>query len=117
MIKKTKPSHAACACGAAAVQLRFGSGGPARSRRDGFSLLELMIAIVILGLGLVMVATTYPIGWQRAVRLADYTRQISVIEAAHTSAWDSTRLFTLKSTNVVWCCPMSTHARVRRKTD
>ncbi len=39
----------------------------ARPRRvTAFSLMELMIGIVILGLGLVMVATMFPVAWTRA---------------------------------------------------
>lgn len=41
--------------------------------RAGFSLIEMMIAIVILGLGLTMVATMFPVAWERTRRLNDQT--------------------------------------------
>ena len=50
--------------------------------RSGFSLVELMIAIVILGLGLVMVATMFPVGWGRARDLGEFTQQQSITPAA-----------------------------------
>lgn len=47
-------------------------------RRGGFSLIELMIAVVILGLGMVLAATMFPVGWGRARRLAEFTTQATV---------------------------------------
>src|SRR5262249_36903096 len=45
-------------------------GGAARRLpRKCFSLVEMMIAIVILGLGLIMVATMFPVAWDRARKL------------------------------------------------
>lgn len=42
-----------------------------------------MIAIVILGLGLIMVATMFPVAWQRARTLGEYTIQTTVTQSAH----------------------------------
>lgn len=52
-------------------------------QRRAFSLLELMIAIVILGLGLVMVATMFPIAWDRARALNEQSLSQSIIGVAH----------------------------------
>lgn len=43
-----------------------------------FSLIEMMIAIVILGLGLIMTATMFPVAWTRARSLTEYTTQRSI---------------------------------------
>ncbi len=51
-------------------------------RRAAFSLLEVMIGIVILGLGMVMVATIFPVAWSRARTLSEYTSQRVVTAAA-----------------------------------
>jgi len=56
-----------------------------RSQQAGFSLVEIMIAIAILGFGLVMVATMFPIAWQRARTMAEFTSQTAAVESAHTS--------------------------------
>jgi len=56
-----------------------------RLHSRAFSLLEMMIAVVILGLGLVMVATMFPIAWGRARKLVEYTSQAAVTEATHAS--------------------------------
>ncbi len=42
-----------------------------------------MIAIVILGLGLVMVATMFPVAWDRARTLSDYTVEQAASSGAH----------------------------------
>ena len=56
-----------------------------RNRRvRAFSLIELMVAIVILGLGLVMVATVFPIAWGRARTLSEQTTQATITQVAHT---------------------------------
>lgn len=55
-----------------------------KSRR-AFSLIELMIAIVILGLGMVLVATMFPVAWSRARRLTEQTREVAVSQAASTT--------------------------------
>ncbi len=47
-----------------------------------FSLVEMMIAIVILGLGLVMVATMFPVAWDRARDLSEHTIEQSAASAA-----------------------------------
>jgi len=60
-------------------------GGETRAGR-GFSLIELMVAIVILGLGLVMVATMFPIAWGRARDLSEFTVQQSITPAAENLA-------------------------------
>ncbi len=43
----------------------------------------MMIAIVILGLGLVMVATIFPVAWDRARTLSDYTVEQAASSGAH----------------------------------
>ena len=53
-----------------------------RVRRGGFSLIELMVAITILGLGLVMVATMFPVAWNRARTLSEVTTESTVIDTA-----------------------------------
>ena len=53
--------------------------------RRGFSLIEMMIAIVILGLGLIMVATMFPVAWGRARRLQEFTSQVSCTSIAETT--------------------------------
>ncbi len=50
--------------------------------RAGFSLLELMIGIVILGLGMVMVATIFPVAWSRARTLSEFTVQRTITASA-----------------------------------
>jgi hypothetical protein len=45
--------------------------------------MELMIGIVILGLGMVMVATIFPVAWERARTLNEQTIQQSVVANAH----------------------------------
>ena len=57
-----------------------------RRGRPAFSLLELMIAIIILGLGLVMVATMFPVAWERARQLSDFTVQKASLANAHAAA-------------------------------
>lgn len=49
----------------------------------GISLAEMMIAVVILGLGLLMVATLFPVSWLSARKLAEHTTTLSCQEAAH----------------------------------
>jgi hypothetical protein len=46
---------------------------------------ELLIAIVILGIGMLMAATMFPIAWSRARDLAEFTVQSSASEAAETT--------------------------------
>jgi len=53
------------------------------SSRSAFSLIEMMIAIVILGLGLVMVATMFPVAWDRARTLSEHTTEQTIASAAH----------------------------------
>jgi hypothetical protein len=43
-----------------------------------------MIAIVILGFGMIMVATLFPVGWERARQLSEYTMRQTVVGNAHT---------------------------------
>jgi len=50
--------------------------------RGGFSLIELMIAIIILGLGLVMVATMFPVAWGRARDLSEFTTKQTITPGA-----------------------------------
>ncbi len=47
-----------------------------------FSLVEMMIAIVILGLGLIMVATMFPVAWDRARTLSEFTVEQSAAAGA-----------------------------------
>jgi prepilin-type N-terminal cleavage/methylation domain-containing protein len=61
-----------------------GRGGLRAARGAGFSLVELMIAIVILGFGMIMVATLFPVGWERARQLSEYTMRQTVVGNAHT---------------------------------
>jgi len=63
----------------AACRVRFAAG---TQRRAGLSLAEMLIAIVILGLGLIMVATLFPVSWTRARELAEYTVQSNVTNQA-----------------------------------
>jgi hypothetical protein len=51
-----------------------------------------MVAIVILGLGLVMVATIFPIAWGRARQLSEVTTQKSITEGAKTALGLLTRV-------------------------
>ncbi len=51
-------------------------------RGCAFSLVEMMIAIVILGLGLVMVATMFPVAWGRARTLSEHTVERSITPGA-----------------------------------
>jgi hypothetical protein len=53
-----------------------------------------MIGIVILGLGLVMVATIFPVAWTRARVLSEYTVQRSVDAMAHDAVRSITRVST-----------------------
>lgn len=70
--------------GRSASPFSFGpcpSTGGTRCRR-AFSLLELMIAIVILGIGMVMVATIFPIGIDMAAQTVQMNIAQSVADAA-----------------------------------
>lgn len=49
------------------------------SQRPAFTLLELMMAIVILGLGLVMVATMFPVAWTRAKDMSELTARQTIV--------------------------------------
>lgn len=60
-----------------------------RHDHRAFSLIEMMIAIVILGLGLVMTATMFPIAWTRARSLTEYTTQRAVAQSAAAALSDS----------------------------
>lgn len=57
--------------------------GHAACRAGAFSLLELMIGIVILGLGMVMVATMFPVAWGRARMLGEFTVERAITGNAH----------------------------------
>ncbi len=48
-------------------------------------MIEMMVAIVILGLGLLMAATMFPVGWTRARDLAEFTTETSTAENAATT--------------------------------
>ncbi|UCF33920.1 MAG: prepilin-type N-terminal cleavage/methylation domain-containing protein [Phycisphaerales bacterium] len=60
-----------------------GRGGARAARGSGFSLVELMIAIVILGFGMIMVATLFPVGWDRARKLSEHTTRQTVMGNTH----------------------------------
>ncbi len=47
--------------------------------------MEMMIAIIVLGLGLVMVATVFPVAWGRARKLSEFTSQEAIAETAYTT--------------------------------
>ena len=64
-------------------QSRTAGFGLRGTRTPGFSLLELMIGIVILGLGMVMVATMFPVAWGRARTLGEFTVQRAITGNAH----------------------------------
>ena len=51
-------------------------------RRSGFSLIELMIAIIILGLGMVMVAMIFPVAWDRARDMSEETKRSTIVDTA-----------------------------------
>lgn len=53
--------------------------GSRAGRRLGFSLIELMVAIVVLGLGLVMVATVFPIAWGQARKYSEAGTMKSIV--------------------------------------
>ncbi len=57
--------------------------GSSKGARPAFSLLELMIGIMVLGLGMVMVATMFPVAWHRARELNEYTIQKAAAAGAH----------------------------------
>lgn len=61
------------------------------SLRPAFSLIEMMIAIVILGLGLVMTATMFPVAWTRARTLTEYTTQRVVAQSAAATITETLR--------------------------
>lgn len=63
-----------------------------RTARSAFSLAELMIAIVILGLGLLMVASMFPVGWLKARELAEFTTSQSIISVAETTVKQLSRV-------------------------
>ena len=62
------------------------------SIRPGFSLAELMIAIVILGIGLLIVAGMFPVAWTKARDLSEFTTSTSCTEAAETTVKLLTRV-------------------------
>jgi len=66
------------------VALRHHPGDttPGTRHHRAFSLIELMVAIVILGLGMVMVATMFPVAWGRARDLSEFTSHQSIGFAA-----------------------------------
>ena len=53
-----------------------------RTAQSGFSLAELMVAIIILGIGMTMVATVFPV----AIRMSGDTVQMSIAHAASDAA-------------------------------
>jgi len=77
-------------CASLRCGMRIRAGNPRRKPNPSefiiwhfaFSLIEMMIAIVILGLGMIMVATMFPVAWTRARQLSDQTNLSAVVEAA-----------------------------------
>ncbi len=61
-------------------------------RRLGFSLLELMIGLSILGLGLIMLATIFPVAWGRTRTLAEFTVEQTLTDNAHVIVQTLTRV-------------------------
>src|SRR5271170_4830714 len=62
--------------------MRFGTSeirSQKSEARRGFSLIEVMLSVFILGIGLIMVATIFPVG-------ADWTRQTAQNDVAQTVA-------------------------------
>jgi len=55
-------------------------------------MIEMMVAIVILGMGLLMAATMFPVGWLRARDLAEFTTETSAAESATTTVQLLTRV-------------------------
>lgn len=55
------------------------------SRRAGFSMAEMLVAVVILGLGLLMAGAMFPIGWTQARDIGEYTAHVSTSNAAETT--------------------------------
>jgi len=74
------------------VRASDGCRAPQRSRTRGFSLIELMVAMTILGLGLVLVATMFPVAWTRARDLAEYTTQEDITDSAEVILKQITRV-------------------------
>ena len=92
MVARGRPEHSAIASGARLCRDATAATGGGRyfgsglfRRSPAFSLIEMMIAIVILGLGLVMVATMFPIALGRARTLSEFTRQTAIANAAETT--------------------------------
>lgn len=65
---------------------------PMPPQRRAFTLMELMIGIVILGLGMVMVATIFPVAWTRARTLSEYTVQRAITQGAHPTVMSLVRV-------------------------
>lgn len=59
------------------------AGAFAARPRCAFSLIELMIAVVILGFGMILAAAMFPVGWVRARQISDHTARVASVEAAH----------------------------------
>lgn len=57
------------------------SASPARL--SAFSLIELMIGIIILGIGMIMIASMYPVAWNRARELSEFTTQRAATDNIH----------------------------------
>jgi prepilin-type N-terminal cleavage/methylation domain-containing protein len=66
------------------------------SIRPAFSLAELMIAIAILGIGLLMVASMFPIAWTKARDLARHTAAVSCADTAAQTVRLATRVDSAK---------------------
>src|SRR5262249_22347740 len=63
-----------------------GNSGPRLRRRSGITLTEILIAIMILGVGLVSLATLFPIGLLRLRDATRYTRSALLLQSAASDA-------------------------------
>ena len=55
------------------------------ARRSAFSLAEMMIAVVILGIGLLITSSMFPIAWYKARDVAEFTNVTAATDAADVS--------------------------------
>ena len=66
-------------------RLEAGATHQGVTHRRAISLAEMLIAIVVLGLGLIMVATLFPVSWTRARRLLESNNKAYATSAAQTT--------------------------------
>ncbi len=77
---------------------------PVSCRRAGFSMAELMIAIVILGIGLLITSSMYPIAWFKARDVAEATVVPSCSSTADASARMMLDVNPVPNTDIVFDC-------------